>query len=109
MVTRSFLAKQRPLIKNMLKAHLEAIRFIKSNKAGTLKVLRQYLGINDAAVVEATYDFFSRRLDSVPRTSVEGVKHILKEMDAPQRNPADFIDMSLLDEIEQEGFDQKLR
>jgi NitT/TauT family transport system substrate-binding protein len=109
MVMRSFLAKQRPLIKNMLKAHLEAIRFIKSNKAGSLKVLRKYLGISDAAAVEATYDFFSRRLDSVPRTSVEGVKHILKEMDAPQRSPADFIDMSLLDEIEQEGIEQKLR
>jgi len=71
--------------------------------------LRKYLGINDAAAVEATYDFFSRRLDSMPRTSVEGVKHILKEMDTPQRSPADFIDMSLLDEIEQEGFDQTLR
>ncbi len=109
MVTRPFLAKQRPLIKNMLKAHLEAIHFIKSNKTGSLKVLRKYLGINDAAAVEATYDFFSRRLDSVPRTSVEGVKRILKEMDAPQRSPADFIDMSLLDEIEQEGFEQTLR
>lgn len=107
MVTRSFLVKQRHLIKNMLKGYLEAIRFIRSNKAGSLKVLKKYLGITDAAAVDATYDFFSRRFEPVPRTSLEGVKHILKEMDAPQRNPADFVDRSLLDEIEQEGAEQK--
>jgi NitT/TauT family transport system substrate-binding protein len=107
MVTRAFLAKQRPLVKNMLKAHIEAIHFIKTNRAGSLRILRKYLGITDDAAVEATYDFFARRLDSVPRTNPEGVKHILKEMDAPHRSPADFIDMSLLDEIEPEGFPQK--
>ncbi|MGE5304072.1 MAG: ABC transporter substrate-binding protein [Alphaproteobacteria bacterium] len=109
MVTHALLAKQRPVIKNMLKAHIEAIRFIKKNKTGSLRVLRKYLGITDDAAVEATYDFFSRRFDSVPRTDSEGIKHILKEMDAPHRSPSDFIDMSLLDEIEQEGFLQKLR
>jgi hypothetical protein len=35
--------------------------------------------------------------------------NILREMGAPQRNPNEFIDMSLLDEIEKEGFLQKLR
>jgi hypothetical protein len=34
-----------------------------------------------APAVEATYDFFSRRLDSVPRPNTEGIRHILKEMD----------------------------
>jgi NitT/TauT family transport system substrate-binding protein len=109
MVTRTFLAKQRPLLKNMLKAYVEAINFIKTNKAGSLRVLTKYLGITDPPAVEATYDFFSRRFDSLPRTSVEGIKHILKEMDAAHRSPGDFIDMSVLDEIEQEGFRQKFR
>jgi hypothetical protein len=87
---------------------MEAIHFIKMNRHGSLRVLRKYLGITDGAAVEATYDFFSRRFDAVPRTNPEGVKHILKEMDAPHRSPADFADMSLLEEIEQEGFRQKL-
>jgi hypothetical protein len=30
-------------------------------------------------------------------------------MDAPQRNPGDFVDMTLLDEIEREGFVQRFR
>jgi hypothetical protein len=30
-------------------------------------------------------------------------------MNASQRSPADFVDMSLLDELEKEGFLQRLR
>ena len=59
--------------------------------------------------IEATYEFFSRRTEAVPRPNLEGLKNILREMNAPQRNPNEFIDMSLLDEIEKEGFLQKLR
>mgnify|MGYP001608727347 FL=1 len=44
----------------------------------------------------------------VPRTEVEGVKNILGEIGAAQRDPAEFFDMSLIDEIEREGFVQKL-
>jgi hypothetical protein len=61
------------------------------------------------AAVEATYDFFSCRFEPIPRTSLDGIKHILKEMDAPQRNPADFLDRTLLDEIEKEDAEPKLR
>ena len=59
--------------------------------------------------IEATYEFFSRRTEALPRPNLEGIKNILKEMAAPQRNPNDFFDMSLLDEIEKEGFMQRLR
>jgi hypothetical protein len=48
-------------------------------------------------------------MERLPRTDPEGIKNILKEMGAPQRNASDFFDPSLLDEIENEGFLQKLR
>jgi len=108
-VTRSFLDKQRPLAKNLLKAQIEAIHYVRTNRQGSIKVLKKYLRVNDLEAIEATYDFFSRRMDAIPRTNLEGVRNILKEMDAPQRNPGDFVDMTLLDEIEREGFMQRFR
>ena len=48
-------------------------------------------------------------IEALPRPNLEGLKNILREMAAPQRNPSEFVDMSLLDEIEKEGFMQKLR
>ena len=107
-MTRALIEKQRPLVKNLLRSQIEAIHYVKTNKAGTLKILRKYLKIDDPEAVDATYEFFARRMDRLPRANLEGIKNILKEMDAAQRNPADFVDMSLLDEIEKEGFLQKL-
>ena len=74
-----------------------------------MNVLKKYLRVDDVESIEATYEFFSRRTEAVPQPSVEGLKNILREMEAPQRNPNDFVVMSLLDEIEKEGFIQKLR
>ncbi len=107
-VTRSFLDKQRPLARSMLKAQVEAIHYIKTNKEGSLRVLGKYLKVDDAETIAATYDFFSRRTIPLPRTEIEGVKNILKEMEAPLKNPSEFLDMSLVDELEREGFMQKL-
>ena len=108
MVTRSFLEKQRPLAKEMVRAQIEAIHYIRTNKEGSLRVLRKYLKVNDGEAIEATYEFFSRRMVPVPRTEIEGTKSILREMEAPQRNPSEFLDMSLVDELEREGFVQRL-
>jgi len=109
MVTRSFIEKQRPLAKNLLKSQIEAIHYVRTNREGSIKSLKKYLRVDDMESIEATYQFFSRRTEAVPRPNLEGLKNILREMGAQQRNPNEFIDMSLLDEIEKEGFLQKLR
>lgn len=64
--------------------------------------------IGDAEAVEGTYKFFADRLARSPRTELEGIKNILFSINAGQRNPTEFVDMSLIDEIEKEGFVQKL-
>jgi hypothetical protein len=98
----------RSTIKNLIKAQIEAIHYIKTNREGSLKVLRKYLQVSDAEAVTGTYDFFSKRMARVPRTELEGVKNILGEIGAGNRDPAEFFDMTLIDEIEREGFPQKL-
>jgi len=109
LLTRSFIEKQRPLAKNLLRSQIEAIHYVRTNREGSMKVLKKYLRVDDTESIEATYDFFSRRIEALPRPNLEGLKNILREMAAPQRNPSEFVDMSLLDEIEKEGFMQKLR
>lgn len=84
------------------------MHYVKTNKEGSLKILRKHLQITDAEAVEGTYEFFAKRLAPSPRTELEGIKNILTSIDAGKKNPADFIDMSLIDEIEKEGFVQKL-
>ena len=107
-VTRSYLQQNRAAIKGFIKGQIEGMHYVKTNKEGSLKILRKYLQITDTEAVEGTYEFFTKRLARSPRTELEGIKNILLSLDAGQKNPADFIDMSLIDEIEKEGFVQKL-
>jgi NitT/TauT family transport system substrate-binding protein len=107
-VTRSYLQQNRAAIKGFIKGQIEGIHYVKTNKEGSLKVLRKHLQITDAEAIEGTYEFFAKRLARSPRTELEGIKNILASIGAGQKTPAEFVDMSLIDEIEKEGFVQKL-
>ena len=107
-VTRNELQQNRAAIKGFLKGQIEGIHYVKTNREGSLKVLRKHLQISDAEAVEGTYKFFADRLVRTPRTELEGIKNILASINAGQRSPNEFVDMSLIDEIEKEGFVQKL-
>jgi ABC-type nitrate/sulfonate/bicarbonate transport system substrate-binding protein len=107
-VTRSYLQQNRSVVKGFIKGQIEGMHYVKTNKEGSLKILRKHLQITDAEAVEGTYEFFAKRLPRLPRTELEGIKNILVSIDAANKDPADFIDMSLIDEIEREGFVKKL-
>jgi ABC-type nitrate/sulfonate/bicarbonate transport system substrate-binding protein len=106
-VTRSYVQQNRAAIKGFIKGQIEGMHYVKTNKEG-LKILRKHLQVTDAEAIEGTYEFFAKRLSRSPRTELEGIKNILMSIDAAGKNPADFIDMSLIDEIEREGFIKKL-
>jgi NitT/TauT family transport system substrate-binding protein len=107
-VTRAYLQQNRAAIKGFIKGQIEGMHYVKTNKEGSLKILRKHLQITDAEAVEGTYEFFAKRLARSPRTELEGIKNILTSIGAAQRNAAEFVDMSLIDEIEKEGFVRKL-
>jgi NitT/TauT family transport system substrate-binding protein len=107
-VTRSYLQQNRALIKGFIKGQIEGMHYVKTNREGSLRILRKHLQVADLEAVEGTYEFFAKRLPRSPRTEPEGIKNILISIGAAQRSPNEFIDMGLIDEIEKEGFVEKL-
>jgi ABC-type nitrate/sulfonate/bicarbonate transport system substrate-binding protein len=107
-VTRSALQQNRAAIKGFLKGQIEGMHYVKTNREGSLRILRKHLQVTDTEAVAGTYEFFSNRLARSPRTELEGIKNILASIDAAQKDPREFVDMSLIDEIEKDGFVQKL-
>jgi NitT/TauT family transport system substrate-binding protein len=107
-VTRSYLQQNRAAVKGFIKGQIEGMHYVKTHKEGSLKILKKHLQVTDAESVEGTYEFFAKRLPRIPRTEPEGIKNILISIDAANKDPAEFIDMSLIDEIEKEGFVKKL-
>jgi NitT/TauT family transport system substrate-binding protein len=106
--TKSYLAKQRPMVKKVVMALIEAGHFFKNNKEGTQKIVAKHLRGANKAYLETSYRSTTKILERVPYTTREGMKIQLDE--ALKQNPGSkvtvdsLIDDSIVREIEKEGF-----
>jgi ABC-type nitrate/sulfonate/bicarbonate transport system substrate-binding protein len=103
--TRRYIEKNRPTALRILRAYVAAIERIRTDKAFTLKVLSKYMGVSDQAVLDYSYTVGQPLFKAPPYPTIEGVQAVIdfmaeKEPKAKQFQPKDFIDMSLLQEIE---------
>jgi NitT/TauT family transport system substrate-binding protein len=116
--SRDYVARNRPNARGLMQAYLEAIRDIKKNKEATVKVMAKYLRMdlesNRDILVDA-YDetIASDELEKKPYPNRDGLK-LAVELIAKQRNIAtippidNFIDTSLLEELDRSGFIDQL-
>ena len=113
-VRKSFIRANRDVVVRFMKAYLEGIYVFKTNKDLALNVLKKYTRLDDLSLVQASYDEMSQRLiRRVPYPDREGIQTIIDQLakTRPQMkslNPNDFIDPSILKEIEDSGFIKKL-
>ncbi|HYJ15723.1 MAG TPA: NrtA/SsuA/CpmA family ABC transporter substrate-binding protein [Candidatus Limnocylindria bacterium] len=113
-VRKSFIRANRDVVVRFMKAYLEGIYLFKTNKELALNVLKKYTRLDDLSLVQVSYDEMSQRLiRRVPYPDREGIQTIIDQLakTRPQMktlNAGDFIDPSILKEIEDSGFMKKL-
>jgi NitT/TauT family transport system substrate-binding protein len=107
--SRSFIKSQRDTVLAALKGYVEAIFYIHRNRDDTRKVVAKYLRLNDAEVLDATYQAFVKTVSKRPYPTLNGIQFLLDEVAAKSPNaktakPEQFVDLSLLQQLEKEGF-----
>jgi ABC-type nitrate/sulfonate/bicarbonate transport system substrate-binding protein len=112
-VKGSALKEHRDRAKRFLRAYSESIHVIKTDRERTMKVFAHRMRIDDPETVRSTYEYFAPRFSLPPRVNLSGVRDTLnfyavQNSDFKNRKPEDFVDHSLLDELEKEGFFKKL-
>jgi len=112
-VLGSTLREKRDTVKRFARAYAEAIHVIKTDRERTMKIFAKRMGVDDPATVKSTYEYFAPRFSFPPRVSLSGVRDTLRfyaeqNADFKNRTPEEFVDHSLLDELEKEGFFKKL-
>jgi ABC-type nitrate/sulfonate/bicarbonate transport system substrate-binding protein len=111
---KSYIQANRDITIRFMKAYLEGIYVFKTNKDLALNVLKKYTRLDDMSLVQTSYDEMSQRLiRRIPHPDREGIQTIIDQLakTRPQMknlNPSDFIDPSILKEIEDSGFVKKL-
>jgi ABC-type nitrate/sulfonate/bicarbonate transport system substrate-binding protein len=112
-VTRKrFIDGQRDLAKRFMRGFLEGMKTYREDEEFTIKVIQKWTRAKNRDEVKEAYALQAKNMLRIPRTSVEGVRTILEGLDkmpaAKSADPRRFIDFTILDELENEGFLQSL-
>ena len=108
-VTRKrFIDGQHDMAKRFMRGFLEGMKTYLEDEEFSVKVIQKWTRSKNRDEIKEAYALQARHMLRVPRTSLEGVKTILEGLDripaAKTADPRRFVDSSLLDELEKEGF-----
>jgi NitT/TauT family transport system substrate-binding protein len=112
--TQRYLRENRDTIRRYLRAYVEGLHKLKTDKAFSMKVIGKYSRISEADALEETYQHYAVKvMPRVPYPTIKGIQMVLDEMNsrnakAKSLQPGSFIDVENLQELEQSGFIKSL-
>ena len=107
--TQRLLVRNRDLARRVVKTFVEAIHLVRTNPALSKRAFAKYRQTKDEKRIEDAYQTLREVVKPKPYPSVEGFKTIINDaLDgipaAKTANPKDFIDTSLLEELDRSGY-----
>lgn len=111
--TKASLHGKRDVLKRFLRGWVEGIKTARTDRELTVKVLQKYLKTGDPSILDRTFDLYKNVHERNPAPDPKVLAVALKQLgttvsQANQLKIDDFIDRSLIGELESEGFIAKL-
>ena len=112
--TRAFIRDRRETVRKFMRAYVESIHYLKTRKPESLKVIAQYMKINDQEALEESYDFFAlKTFPRKPYPTLKGLQLVLEELavqnpKAKSFNPEQAVDLSFIRELDESGYIDRL-
>jgi ABC-type nitrate/sulfonate/bicarbonate transport system substrate-binding protein len=109
LASRRVLERDEAKMLNILRAYIEAIKVLKTERAWSIQALAQFTRVTDLKVVEEAYDNFKDQLPNVPHPSAAAMQAVVTQMaetnpKARQVDARSYIDDRFLRRLETEGF-----
>jgi NitT/TauT family transport system substrate-binding protein len=99
----------RPAVVRFMQAYLETIHYFQTNKSGTSRILKKYMGGTSEEHITLWCDELRAGIKPVPYADEEALRAELEMMNIPGNQiPAGYINNSILDELKKSGFIDKL-
>jgi len=112
--TRSYVRRNEDTVRKFVRGFVEGVHFAKTKRTFSVQVMKKYLRNEDTAFVNDLYDLYVlRNIPQIPKPSPEALKTILDQMAETDPRvmslrPEQFIDSHFFQELEKEGFIQRL-
>lgn len=112
-LSKSFLQNRRELVKRFLRGWVEGVKTARTDKEFTVKVLQKYLKTTDREILDRTFEVYKDVQEKIPAPDPKAMGAALRQIAATVPQAAhlraeDFIDRSLISELEGEGFIARL-
>ena len=109
----SIVKAKRPLMLKLVRAMVEAIHIIKTEKEYAKTIFKKNLGVSDPEGLERAYKDYANAFPEIPYPTPDGVKTMLDDLarsnpKAGSADPKAFVDMSLVKELDSSGFIKQL-
>ena len=107
--TERFLRTNRETVLRFTRAYVEGAHRFLNDRELSLKVIGKYTKIQSRATLEATYDDYAPYVKKIPSPAAGSIKTVLEQMaptepKARTARPQEFVDGSIITELEQQGF-----
>lgn len=111
--TRSYLKNRPEVATRYMRAIVEGIHNYKNDREGSIRALSKYLRLNDREALEEVYRIYYDIYQPIPHPSPAAIQTQLtwmaeKDVRARNAKPEQFIDGSILRDIEKSGFAARL-
>ena len=110
-VTRQYAQQNRSSVTRFMRAFAEAIYYFKKNPNGTIPILQKMMGGIGAEPARMLYEEYVELFEELPVPQEKGLQAILDQETDPKAKsfkPGDFVDLSFLRQIDQDGAVEKI-
>jgi ABC-type nitrate/sulfonate/bicarbonate transport system substrate-binding protein len=111
--SKRYLEKQDAKVMNFLRAYLEAIKILKTEREYSVKALAQFTRVPNLKAIQEGYDYFNNQLQPVPYPSLEAMQAVVTQI--AETNPKarsvdarNYVSDRYLKRLEEEGFVKKI-
>ncbi|MGH7874410.1 MAG: ABC transporter substrate-binding protein [Candidatus Binatia bacterium] len=112
--TKSYMRDNSETLRRYMRAYVEGLHRLKTDKGFATKVIAKYTRINEADALDETYQHYAVKvMPKIPYPTIKGIQMVLDEIGsrspkAKSLSPAALIDVTYLKELEQSGFIKNL-
>lgn len=111
--SKKYLEKQDAKVMNFLRAYLEAIKVLKTERDYAVRALAHFTRVQNLKAIQEGYDYFNQQLQTVPYPSVEAMQAVVAQI--AETNPKarnvdakNYVTDRYLRRLEEEGFVKKI-
>jgi NitT/TauT family transport system substrate-binding protein len=112
--SQDLIKKQPELVRNVLRAFVESIHFMKTHRKETIGILTKYLKSEDTEALDEAYDsVLNSLIPEKPYPTIKGIQIMLREIGikepaARSARPEQFVDLTFMKELDSSGFIDRL-